>query len=486
MESDAVTAWPPFVAREGVLRELETALEKTPEALDARFYYASFLRDHGRFADAIAMFERILAVVPDHVDTLIAAGVVLWRHGRRLEARAMLERAVAHAGDHAGALVNLANLLAVDEPQRAEALFRAALARDPRCVPAHRGLCSLAATARDAATAALHREAGYRGEPFARMPYYGATPPIPVLALMSTDGGNVPPAAMLDQRVFLVYHVFVECYRGEALPPHALIVNAIADAERGAVALRYAGAIARGARVAVVNDPRVVATTGRVENAARLAGLADIVVPQTLMMRRDAPIPQTLPVILRVPGQQMGRDMALANDAATFAAAMQSLPGDGEVIAIRYIETKSGDGNRRKFRVMWVDGVLYPLHLAISHRWSVHYFSSEMRERDDYRTEEARYLNDPIGAIGRRAWDALVRICEVLELDYMGIDFALLDDGRIVIFEANAAMTALPPDPDPFFDYRRPASETIDAALLAMFRRRATGARRDANGAAPT
>lgn len=464
--------WPAYTAREAALADLQRAIEREPAALDARFYRASFLREHGRFDEAIGLLESILAIAPDHVETLVALSVVLVRRGRRLDARAALERAVASDEAHLGARVNLANLLAVDEPQRAEAYFAAVLERDPQFELAHRGLCTLAVIAGDMDRAARHRSAGYSG-PFGRLPYYGERMPVPVVALVSTDGGNIAPATVLDPHVFLVNELFVEAYRDEPLPPHRAIVNAIADADRGGAALTLAAAIAARANVPVLNAPAAVALTGRLANAARLAGIDGIVVPQVTEIARDAPPPVPFPFIVRVPGHHMGRNMRRVNDAAAFAESLATLAGSCSLLAIPYIETRSPDGAWRKYRVMCIDGVLYPLHLAIAQRWDVHYFSAAMSERADYRTEEARFLDDPASTLGARAWTALGRIGETLALDYLGIDFGLTDDGRIVLFEANAAMTASPPDPDERFAYRRPASDAIAAAVREMVLARA-------------
>ncbi len=455
-----------------MLRDLERAIAETPEALDTRFYYASFLRDHGRLDEAIATFSQVLEAAPHHVDTLVALGVVLARRGRRLDARATFERAVAVDGNHRGAVVNLANLLALDEPERAIALYRATLAGDAAFAPAHRGLCSLFAARGDGAAAARHREAGYGGEPFGRRPYFGEAMPVNVLALVSTDGGNIPLEALLDERAFLVHEMFVEAYRGEPLPPHALVVNAIADADRSMPALRRAAELTANARVPVVNAPQAVAATGRVANAARLANLTNVIAPQARTIRRDAPPAGPFPIVLRQAGLHMGRGMTRVEDPQAFDEAMRSMPEHQELIAIDYVDTRSPNGAWRKYRVLTIDGVLYPVHLAIAQRWDVHYFSAAMAERADYRAEEARFLADPFAVLGARASNALVRVQEALGLDYAGVDFALTSDGRIVIFEANAAMTALAPDAGDHFAYRAASSNAVTAALVRMFRRR--------------
>jgi tetratricopeptide (TPR) repeat protein len=471
---DAARPWPAYVAREAALRDLEAAIAATPAALDTRFYYASFLRDHGRLDEAIATFENVLAAAPEHIETLVALGVVLTRRGRRLDARATFERALALAGEHNGAAINLANSLALDEPERAIALYEAVLARDPGCAPAHRGLCSLAATRGDALVAERHRNAGYAAGPFGRRPYLGKIMPTSVLACVSTDGGNIPLGALLDERSFLVHEVYVEAYRGEPLPPHALIVNAVADADRSPAALRFAAALTQDARVPVVNAPQAVAKTGRIENAARLAELAGVVAPRARRLHRDALTTDAYPVIVRAPGLHMGRGMIRADDARALADAAHSFGGRDDLIAIDYVETRSPDGAWRKYRVMAIDGVLYPLHLAIARRWDVHYFSAALAEDAGYRAEEARFLADPVTAIGSLAWDALGGVRDALGLDYAGIDFGLSADGRIVVFEANAAMTVLGPDDDERFAYRIDASEAIATALVRMFEQRVT------------
>ncbi len=113
---------------------------------------------------------------------------------------------------------------------------------------------------------------------------------------------------------------------------------------------------------------------------------------------------------------------------------------------------------------MMIDGVLYPLHAAISHDWKIHYFSSEMGAREDLRREEAVFLNDMPSVLGPVTMAALNAICAELALDYAGIDFGLAPDGRLIFFEANATMVIFPPPEDPMWDYRRPA---LAAALQA-------------------
>jgi hypothetical protein len=146
------------------------------------------------------------------------------------------------------------------------------------------------------------------------------------------------------------------------------------------------------------------------------------------------------------------------------------LAGD-EVLVISYLDARGPDGMSRKYRVMFVDGVMYPLHLAISADWKVHYFSSNMMHDVSYREEERRFLENMSAVLGARALAALGRICTTLGLEYAGIDFALTPDGSILLFEANASMVVFPPGPDPMWDYRRRAiNEVLQAATRMLLR----------------
>nr|WP_294546167.1 hypothetical protein [uncultured Rhodopila sp.] len=76
--------------------------------------------------------------------------------------------------------------------------------------------------------------------------------------------------------------------------------------------------------------------------------------------------------------------------------AAASLPGDNWLA----IEDLGADGAARKYRVMIIDGVLYPLHPAISADWKVHYFATGMEAHAAHREEERRFLDNMPGVPG--------------------------------------------------------------------------------------
>ena len=178
------------------------------------------------------------------------------------------------------------------------------------------------------------------------------------------------------------------------------------------------------------------------------------------------------PLLLRTPGFHTGRHFVRVESRTALAGALAELPGE-ELPLIEFLDARGADGKVRKYRVMMIDGRLYPLHVAISSHWKIHYFTAEMAEHAEHRAEDAEFLENMPGVLGPRAIDALAQIQATLGLDYAGIDFGLSATGEMLLFEANATMVVNPPEPDERWAYRRPAVERIFAAVRRMLTRSA-------------
>jgi glutathione synthase/RimK-type ligase-like ATP-grasp enzyme len=267
-----------------------------------------------------------------------------------------------------------------------------------------------------------------------------------------------------------------------------LIFNAIGDAELCEPALEAAVRLIARTTAPVINDPRAVMKTGRINNALRLRAVPGVVTPRTIAIARDilagpdgaASVAEqqfTFPLLLRSPGYHTGRNFIFVESAPELSTAAAGLPGD-DLLVIEYLDACGRDGNARKYRVMMIGGQVYPLHLAISRNWKVHYFTSDMADKPDHRSEEASFLADMPAALGDKAMAALERIRDVLGLDYAGIDFGLGRNGDLLLFEANATMVIAPLDPDERWAYRRAAVGRILDAVGAMIIRKSTEAPR--------
>ena len=173
----------------------------------------------------------------------------------------------------------------------------------------------------------------------------------------------------------------------------------------------------------VINPPALVAATGRADIARRLAGMPGVITPTITKLSRTTILAcesLRFPLLVRAPGFHTGRHFHFVEHRAALADAVAALTWQ-RFLAIQYFDARGPDGMARKYRVMFIDGVLYPLHLAISQDWKVHYFTAEMATNAACREEERRFLDDMPGVLGQRAMAALTGICAALGLDYAGV-----------------------------------------------------------------
>ena len=314
---------------------------------------------------------------------------------------------------------------------------------------------------------------------YVALPFRGSVPVARVLVLQSILAGNVLMHRFLDDRLFQVHVLLVEFWQpGIALPEHDLVFNAIGDADVREEALAQAARILQGTTAPVFNPPSVVQPTSRARNADRLQRLHGVRTAKTVRVSRSEMVSGALPEILerhqlcfsllvRAPGFHMGQNCQLVESGDPLPGVLDLLPGD-ELLLLEYLNARSADGCWRKFRVLFLDGQLYPVHLAVSSHWKVHYFSAEMAGSAAHRAEDAHFLQDMDSVLCASVIAALQRIQRVLALDYGGIDFSLDAEGRILLFEANANMAVIRPASDAIWDYRRPAVERIYQAFQRM------------------
>ncbi len=415
-------------------------------------------------------YLRLLNLDLTHATALNELGTLALGSGHRSAARtAFAQAARCHPNDPVGS-VSLANLLMEDgDFLEARRCYEAAIAADPEFPAAHQGMARVLTELGDAAANA-HWDKGFAGHAIVRKRYRGAGAGVPVLLLVAARGGNIPMRHLIDDRVFSITALYADFHDpAEPPPPHALVVNAIGDADLAGAALIRAEALLAGGSVPVINSPARVRVTGRVENARRLADIPGVIAPATFALSGAALLVAEglkFPLLLRAPGFHTGRHFVHVTSRDGLAEAARALPGE-QLLAIQYLDARGQDGRARKYRAMFVDGAMYPLHLAISPDWKVHYFSAAMAANRAHRDEERRFLDDMPGVLGARAMAALAGISAKLGLDYAGIDFGLAADGSVLLFEANATMVVNPPEPDPMWEYRRPA---IDAVLSAVKR----------------
>jgi hypothetical protein len=476
---------------EAALASIEAELKAAAASLDLLAERGLLLARLGRAEEAKAQYLEVLQRDATHFHTLNNLGALLAETGFTTAARTVFIQAVAHHPHEPTAHVNLADLLMyADEFGPARAHYEAALRLDPANAQAHQRLSALLHELGDIDGMRRHRALGFGAAPADTLPFLGEGAPIPLLVLTSTPAGDVSWRKLVDDRVFATTALAAAFHAPDApLPPHAMIFNVIGDADLCAEDLKAAEALCRRSGAPVLNAPDRIPATGRMAGARRLGALSGVVAPRMSLWPRAALEADDaaarleaegfgFPLLVRSPGFHTGRHFEQVDEPGRLSAVAAALPGP-ELMVIEHLDTRGPDGLARKYRVMIIDGRLYPLHLVVSRHWKAHYFTGAMGEDAEHREEEARFLEAMPEVLGPRAMRALEAIGRTLGLDYAGVDFAVGQNGELLLFEANAVMNMIAPDASPQWDYRRPAiTRAIGAARDMLVRRAATATAR--------
>jgi tetratricopeptide (TPR) repeat protein len=444
----------------------------------------------GRDLEARGDHLRVLELDENHLPNLLALGRLLIHAGQKKAARIVYEKALGQRPEGLVDQITLGSIaLRLDDLEAARKHYELALAIDPEIPEAHGGMYYTLVRLGLPAEAADHAQRAFGKKNLFIRPYYGEGPSIPIVLFVSSTGGNTPIDKLLDPFIYQIYEVVADFFDPSTpLPEHRFVFNGIGDVEAATSALQAAQNLIAGTSAPVLNPPAAVLATSRCENASRMAKLPGVVTARTKLfpyaVLAGAKGPAALecdgfsfPLLLRVPGFHMGDHFIDVPNASELAKSVAGLPGTGRpdatLIAIEYLDAQASDGYVRKYRAMFVDGQIYPLHLAISPNWKIHYFSADMAERPDHRAEEERFLTNMAEFVGPKAMAGLEAIERTLGLDYGGIDFGIGAEGDILLFEANATMVVEQPSDDPRWDYRRTAVSRIHNAVAEMLMKQA-------------
>ena len=352
--------------------------------------------------------------------------------------------------------------------------FAAALAADPALTAARHNLATTLLRLGRAEDAKPHRDRALREKSLFVQHANAAAPSVLIMSL--ADDGNIPLEHLLPERDYTRIWWFIDHAAPDTetdLPRHDIVLNAIGDADMAADVDRRAAAFIAASGKPALNDPAQVAKTRRDRLSDLLAGIAGIATPATQRFEgtlKPASAPSaagdTRPVLLRPAGSHGGAGLVRVEAWAALQA--QALPAARAWYASPLHDCRSADGYFRKYRAIFIDRRPFPYHLAISPDWLVHYYTSDMAGHDWKLQEEARFLADPEAVLGRTAYAALAETGRRLDLDYCGVDFTLMPDRTILVFEANPTMLVHPERDDSALAFKNPAVARITAAMRDM------------------
>ena len=268
--------------------------------------------------------------------------------------------------------------------------------------------------------------------------------------------------------------------RPDVLPPHAMLLNTIADADiEGTSLVSLAEYIAANPSTVVINRPECVVETARDRNALRLQGLDNLTFPRTERVRFENATPDRAaimideldfkyPYLIRRVGTQTGRTFArIKNRKDLDKYVGERLNATYFVIAYRKILWK--DKLYRKLRLFHIDGAFYPVVCHLDKVWNVHGGNRKtiMRNDEALMDEEKRFLTDWKSYVGGPNVDTLEKVAERTGLEFFGMDFTLDEEGKIFVYELNPAMRHSF-DHARNFPYKLPHDHDISNAFLGM------------------
>jgi tetratricopeptide (TPR) repeat protein len=285
---------------------------------------------------------------------------------------------------------------------------------------------------------------------------------------------NIPVDFLFDLATTTVHKLYLVDQKSlvqTGLPAHDVMWNTIAESPTALNALAIANYLMRTADKPVLNAPARVIATARPLLANTLGSTGALVPPLETIERRvleqGSAGKIAFPAIVRPMGSHAGQGLERIAEASEIRAYVARHPA-AQYFVSPFVDYASKDGYYRKYRIVFVDGVPFPVHLAISSNWMIHYYNASMADHQWMRDEEARFLEDPRAAFDGPRFETLVKIGAAVALEYFGIDCAIDRDGNVLMFEADPAMLVHTSDPEDLYPYKKQFIPRIYRAVERM------------------
>ena len=301
---------------------------------------------------------------------------------------------------------------------------------------------------------------------------------------------NTPLEFMLEGSSIVLDMMYV--VPGSVLPEppeHDVALVAIDESDETAPVLREISGLVKSWPRPVINAPDRIARLTRAGTWELLKSAPDIVIPVNARIDRakfarvaagDVAIESILdggglPIIARPSWSQAGMGLVKLESASEIDAYLREW-ADAEFYLAPFVDYSGRDGLFRKCRIAIIEGRPFVCHLAISQHWMIHYLNANMRNDAGKRSEEARFMANFDSDFGDRHAAAFRTIADRSGLEYLPIDCAETQDGKLLVFEVGTGMIVHAMDPPELFPYKRPQMEKVFKAFQAMLHNAARAA----------
>ena len=425
------------------------AIEITPNYAIAHLNLGDLLLEHDVVKEAASHYEQVILIDPWKAEAYFNLGLVRNKQNDLLSACMYFEHALACRPNYIDAIYNLGvvngRLMRLNEAERH---YRQAIELDPCHVNAHINLSALLMEDGRTLEAKNHIDLAYsQKNVFEKYsPFANKT----ILILFDVGKGNLNLSHLINEKTNNIIDWMIEYAsddQADKLPPYDLVFNAMGDPDQTGDTRQAVSRFLKVCTKPLLNHPDKVARTARNALPTLLEGIENLLVPTVWRFASNTDWDETvmgshLPLLIRPVHTQGGIGLMLANTLAELAD--YKTHQSGPVYISRFIDFRSADLWFRKYRIIFIDRKPYPYHLAISQNWMVHYYTAEMESHPWKFEEELKFLQYPESVLGSTGMNAIRAIGQKMDLDYAGIDFSIMADGRLLVFEANPSMLVHP------------------------------------------
>ncbi|HEY5087742.1 MAG TPA: hypothetical protein VII66_10335 [Gemmatimonadaceae bacterium] len=294
---------------------------------------------------------------------------------------------------------------------------------------------------------------------------------------------NTPLDFLLDGSDVSVYYVYTTA--GTPLPPelpdHDVAFVGVAESDANKALLGELAGVASSWPHPVINRrARAIAELTRDQTWELFESSHDVAAPRNVRVNRRDLLRVTdgstslgellsleFPVIVRPLDSHAGQGLAKIDNAPGLQSYVVGSDADVFYMA-PYIDYRSADGQFRKYRIVFIAGRAYIVHLAISDNWMVHYLNAGMHESVEKRGEEAECMESFDEGFCVRHGAAFEQLVTRIGLDYFAVDCAETRDGSVLLFEVGTGMIVHAMDLGDIFPYKQIQMKKIFTAFLGM------------------
>jgi hypothetical protein len=270
----------------------------------------------------------------------------------------------------------------------------------------------------------------------------------------------------------------------ESIPDHDIAFFAVGEADPPELD-RLRNLFARWPRP-VLNNPKALPALERDTLSASLADIPGLCSPLAVAVDRlaleahleygteiidFAPPRGIYPCLIRPLSSHAGTGLAQVANSQELAKYLH-LSFECRFFLTSFEDYASADGLYRKSRVAFIERQPFLCHMGVSSHWMVHYLNAGMTESVEKRQEEADAMASFDQGFAIRHAAAFEAIHQRIDLDYYSIDCAETADGRLLLFEADAAAIIHMMDPPDLFPYKQAQMRRVFNAFEDMLRRR--------------